>query len=737
MTQTVPREVAFATHEPSRSRRWVTALFGGTILLGSAMLFLVEPMVAKMLLPRLGGVPAVWNTALVFFQILLLAGYAWAHLTSTRLGLRRLVVAQVGLFIVAAALLPVGIPEMWVPSTTAPVRWALVALGVAVGLPFFALSTASPILQRWYSKTDQRKADDPYFLYAASNVGSLIGLLGYPLVVEPTLTLDEQATVWTGAFIVLVCLVALCGVTAVARRRASDSRAGAAEDADVPPIAPRLRLRWIALAAVPSALLLGVTHFLSTDIAAIPLLWVIPLTLYLATFVVAFGPNPSWLRDLSARVLKLLVVPLAVSLVAFVPLVFDVALSLVVFTAAALVTHGELAASRPHTARLTEFYMLVSVGGAVGGMLVALVAPVVFPVVLEYPLALAAALVFLPAALFGSTPGHRQSLGIVIVLGSVVLVGVIVALRASDEASGSLVLLTAVGVAGYVLARRPWHYAAAIGVALVLATVIPLASAELFDRSFFGTLRVEDTGSERQIVSGSTVHGAQALDPALAGEPRTYYHRSGPIGDVFSLRDDSAHSTAVIGLGAGAVAAYGRPGDTQVYLEIDPLVAEVASDPRYFTFLSESEASTEIRLGDGRLLLEAADERYDLVVLDAFTSDAIPVHLLTLEAMDAYERHLADGGLIAYHVSNRYLDLAPVLARQADELGLTIVGKADGTTPEQVEDGKWESTWVLISADRASVAELLADRGWVALNGGEGPLWTDDYSNLLQVMHFS
>ncbi|MDH3425851.1 MAG: spermidine synthase, partial [Acidimicrobiia bacterium] len=351
---TSPEEISVAW------RRSVTVLFAVTIFLGSALLFLVEPMVAKMLLPLLGGVPAVWNTTLVFFQLVLVAGYGWAHLWSSRLRLRTMVVAQLALFVVAGLTLPVALPAAWTPDNSAPILWVLSALVLAVGLPFFALSTASPVLQRWYSHTTQPKAGDPYFLYAASNAGSLIGLAAYPLILEPSFSLDDQSRVWGFLFVLLLGLMALTGLTSIRLRRA-DGAAPPSVLHDVAPTPvgdrPSQRLRWGILAAVPAALLLAVTHHLSIDVASVPLLWVVPLAIYLATFIVAFGANPQWLRDLAGRGLKVLAIPLAVALVAGVPLWLDLTLSLGVFAAAAMVSHGELAHSRPNVGRLTEYYM--------------------------------------------------------------------------------------------------------------------------------------------------------------------------------------------------------------------------------------------------------------------------------------------------------------------------------------------------------------------------------------------
>jgi spermidine synthase len=726
---------------PRVSHPWATVLFAATILLGSALLFLVEPMVAKMLLPSLGGAPAVWNTSLVFFQVLLLAGYAFAHLACARLGLRRLILVQAAVFAVALVALPVGVPSTWIPDTSMPVRWTLAALVAAVGLPFFALATVSPMLQRWYSHTNQQQAADPYFLYSASNAGSLIGLAGYPLAVEPSFALADQARLWGGLFGLLAFLIVASGVTTFRLRQpvlAADGMPPSADEAERPATTPpahrrRQRLRWVALAAIPSALMLGVTHHLTTDIASLPLIWVIPLALYLMTFIVAFGANPPWLRLGAGYAVKLLVIPLALTLFGFAPVGLDLALGLIVFTAAALLAHGELAASRPPVERLTEFYLLISLGGALGGTLTAILAPLVFPVVLEYPLAVAAALMVLPVRAFSRRRGASRGAGIALGLGSVALVPAIVFALAPADSALWIALAATVGVAVLVMASRPAHFAIGIGLLLVVVPVHSVPGSIHLNRSFFGTIEIRDVDGFREVRNGSTVHGSQALDPALARHPTTYYHRNGPLGDLFARRVAGVpHAVAVVGLGAGSIATYGRPGDRHVFLEIDPLVARVASDPRYFTYLEDTQADLEIRLGDGRLLLESTDERFDLIVLDAFTSDAIPVHLMTLEAMASYLEHLSPGGVVAYHVSNRHTELRPVLARQARELGLAMIAIDDGVSPEDAATGKWPATWVAIARTPAELGPL--ELRWSKPEAGDAPLWTDTYSNLVQVL---
>jgi len=364
-------------------------------------------------------------------------------------------------------------------------------------------------------------------------------------------------------------------------------------------------------------------------------------------------------------------------------------------------------------------------------MLTAVIAPLVFPVVLEYPLAVGAALMVLPVKAFSNAHGLSRGATIAVGTGTIAAVAAIVLLLAPSDAAAAMALTAAAGVGVFVMARRPAHFAVGIGLLLMVVPMYSVPKAIRVDRSFFGTLAINDVGGFREVTSGSTVHGSQALDPALARQPTTYYHRNGPVGELFGLRAEGEPlDVAVVGLGAGSIATYGRPGDRHVFFEIDPLVAEVASE--YFTYLEDSRADIEIRLGDGRLLLEATEERFDLVVLDAFTSDAIPVHLMTLEAMATYRDRLRPGGIVAYHVSNRHAELRPVLARQAGELGLEMVAIYDRTSPEHAATGKWSATWVAIARSRADLGTL--PLRWAAVDAENAPLWTDTYSNLVQVL---
>lgn len=741
ITRTDPDASELAPSSPAGATagRGLVVLFTVASFVGSTLLFLVQPLVAKLLTPLLGGTPDVWNTAMVFFQATLLLGYGVAHLGARWLRGRQIPV-QVIVVAVPLLALPLAVPAGWrLPDGTAPALWTLVVLAVTVGLPFLALSTASPTFQRWFSLSGHRHAADPYFLYAAGNVGSLLALLAYPLLLEPRLSTTDQSRLWSVGYLSFVLLTGTC---AWALRRRPDAVAALAIAEAGPssaPLAPRLRLRLVAFAFVPSLLLLGVTRHLSTDIASIPLLWVVPLALYLLSFVLAFGRSPTRLIDLSGRTVALLAVPLAASFAASFDSVWLVLVPhLVFFLAATTLAHARLAELRPPADRLTEFYLWISLGGVLGGIAGALVAPAVFTSILEYPLALGLVVAMRPAT--SAARRHLDARGIAIA--GALVIGLGLAWRATGAAATPeaarmpVLFLALVGAGAYVALRSPRTFALAIGGVLLVAGLAepnPTLDAE---RTFFGVHRVfEDDQGRHVLANGTTTHGMQ--DPADPATPLGYYHPDGPIGDVFTSGVDApARDVAVVGLGSGALAAYGRPGDTFTYYEIDPAVARIASDQAYFSYLADSAADTDIVLGDGRLSLERTEDLYDIVVLDAFSSDAIPIHLLTAEAVQDYLAHLRAGGVLAVHISNRYFDLAPVVSRLADAFGLSAVGRLDAPPPDQVDAGHWSSTWVALAADPAALSGLDPDDGWGALPAPEGRLWTDDYSDLLGSFRF-
>lgn len=728
--------------------------FVAALFVSAALLFCVQPMVAKMLLPLLGGAPAVWNTSMVFFQAVLLLGYLYAHASLRVLGVRRQAIVHCVLLFLPLLVLPIAIDpdatRAW-NRDASPVLPLLLLLAKTVGLPFFVLSASAPLLQRWFSSLAHPSGKDPYFLYAASNLGSMLVLGAYPVAMEPWLGLRQQSQLWRGAYGAFVVLVVLCAALTIRSGKEARAEAGAVEtapDVDAAPITWRRRARWAALALVPSSLLLGVTTYVSTDIASVPLFWVVPLALYLATFIVVFARRSPLPHALMVRWTPLLVTATAAVMLSEMgrPGWLIVLLHVVTFFVAALACHGELARDRPSPGHLTEFYLWMSVGGVLGGMLNGLVAPVVLDGLLEYPLALIAACLCMPR------PDGVKAL----VRGDVIAPAVLAAMSALVIAFGygkmpfAFSFALALGLpllVNYTWARHRVRFALGLGAVFVAGSFHTTTGRTLLsERSFFGVLRVtrDLTGNFNQIVHGRIVHGRQHVDPAKKRSCTAYYHRTGPLGDVFAFQD--ARSTpariAVAGLGSGGMACYARPGESWTFYELDPLVYRVARDSGFFTYLHDAfgpeGASLRVEIGDARLrLAEAPPATYDALFVDVFSSDAIPVHLVTREALDLYVSRLAPDGFLVWHISNRYLDLAPPLATLAQASGLVLWSRRDADVSEaDADDGKTQSVWVLMARDGGRVKSLVGGRrGWapVAVPAGD-KAWTDDYSNIVRVL---
>jgi SAM-dependent methyltransferase len=731
-------------------------IFGATLFLSATLLFLVQPMVAKMVLPLLGGTPAVWNTCMVFFQALLLAGYAYAHAAPARLGLRRQVWLHGALLLVPFLVLPIAIAHGFLPPTGSnPIPWLLGLLAVSVGLPFFVVSTTAPLLQRWIAGTGHRAARDPYFLYAASNVGSMLALLGYPTLVEPHLRLQDQSLVWTGAYGLLVALIAACAAwtwrAGRARSAAAASGAAAAASAASPVVeaggepTALERLRWTALAFVPSSLMLGVTTYLTTDIAAIPLFWVVPLALYLATFIIAFSGAFSGLRSELRMWLPVLTLWLLFTILLRASLqpTLEIPLHLAVFFLAALACHSELARRRPSARHLTEFYLWMSFGGVLGGIFNVLVAPFLFSSVAEYPLLLALAPAFLAggAAAGGGRAGLARDLLPAAAVGALATALIfLVPVGAFDPRwLGPLLVYGLPLVLCFFFIRRPSRFGLGLCAVVLAATFLGGRQDNLLhrERSFFGVVSVQRDADGRftQFFHGTTLHGQQFVDPARRDEPTSYYRRGGAVAQVFAAFSGPQvkSEVAVVGLGTGTLAIYGRPGQRMTYYEIDPAVLRIASDTRWFTFLRDSPARIDVVLGDARLrLAEAPNGAYGLMVLDAFTSDAIPVHLVTREAIQLYLTKLQSDGVLVFNVSNRYLELEPVLEAVARGLGLSARIQRDDAN---LKPGEQASIWVVMARRDADLGALASDPRWRRLQGRPGvAAWTDDFSNLLGVL---
>jgi hypothetical protein len=734
-------------------------LFASTLFVGAFLLFCVQPMMARMILPLLGGSPAVWNTCMVFFQAALLAGYAYAHAATARLGPRLQFVLHVGLLSLPLLVLPVAIPQSAVgslPHEASPVLWLLGVLLLSVGLPFFVVSTTAPLLQKWFAGTAHPAARDPYFLYGASNLGSMLALLGYPTLVEPYLSLQQQSWFWAAGYGLLVLLTLGC-MAAVWRTRVSSPREQGLPAPNREQAPGRLsvsrRLRWVLLAFVPSSLMLAVTAYLSNDIAAVPLLWVVPLALYLLSFILVFARRPILPHAWMVRGLPLLAALSTVFILieAPGPIVMLVLVHLLTLFVAAMVCHGELALDRPPAENLTEFYLWMAVGGVLGGVFNSLVAPLLFTGVVEYPLALVLACLFRPRSSSGTESPRSRWLDLALPLAlGVLMAGLVLGVQALDLKPSIPVLLLLFGLPvllWYGTLHRPVRFALGIGALFLAGALYPGIHGRILHRarSFFGVSRValSTDGKYHVLVHGGTVHGRQSLDPQRRREPLAYYHRSGPIGQVLeTFRKGSVkRCVAVVGLGTGSLACYAEGDQRWTFYEIDPVVEQIARDSSYFTYLRDSRAGTqEVVLGDARLRLrEARYGDYGLIVLDAFSSDAIPVHLLTREALDLYLSKLAEGGMLAFHISNRYLDLKPALAGLAGDAGVVACARDDlDLTEEEVESGKSGSQWVVMARRKADLGQLASDPRWQPLRTRPGtPVWTDDFSNILGALKWA
>lgn len=734
------------TPAPARiSERHARSLFVATIVTGSFLLFLTQPMVARMALPRLGGAPSVWNSAMLVYQALLLAGYGYAHWLA-RLRPRRQVGIHIILLGLAALWLPIGLTSALPPTTGEPEFWVPWFLISSIGPVFFIVSAQAPLMQRWYALESSR--GDPYPLYAASNLGSFAGLISYPLIVEPLLGLRQQSWLWTGIYALLVLLVAACALTVPGKAVES-----VPEETEAPPSARRI-LHWIALAAVPSGLMLSTTTHLTTDIVAIPLLWVLPLGLYLLSFVIAFAER----RKLADTITML--APLVILICggpvfargASNPL-FAVTLGLVLLLAIAVALHSQLFRLRPAVGHLTKFYLAMSFGGMLGGLFCAIVAPLVFSWAYEHPLLILAAALLVPQYVLVPWPRRwRIALGIAAPL---------LALGLSFEAGAGmfgssplLAMLLSIVISLLALAclGRPWPYVIALG-ALMLSyggwTIITHGGART--RSYFGVYEVSDrrdpvtnSVTARVLTHGTTLHGIQNVLPGLETVPTSYYARRSGVGltlaNAFALY--GAHPrVGIVGLGSGTLSCYFRPGESWTIFEIDPAMVEVARNR--FSFLSRCAPQARIVLGDARIsLAHAPRNSLDILAIDAFSSDAVPMHLLTREALTTYGRAVQRDGIVLFHISNRYLDLKPVVAEIAREDGWQMQVMEYVPTDEELTLNATVSVWIALSRNPTTLERLTRLSGadaanWETLTPTPGfSGWSDDHASILPIINW-
>jgi hypothetical protein len=726
--------------------RPVVLLFGATMFLSALLLFWVQLITAKMLLPRLGGTPAVWTTCMLFFQVLLLAGYSYVLVTTAWIGPRKQATLHLALLLLSLLFLPLASGSLpSISERSNPALWLFAHLLTVLGLPIFLISTTSPLLQKWFTRTGHAAANDPYFLFSISNAGSLLALLSYPLILEPTLSLSTQNRLWMVAYVTFLVLTLGC---VFVLWRSLRTAAPVLRDDPAPRIPHKRRLYWILLAFIPSSLLFGVTNYITTEIAPTPLLWTIPLALYLVTFVLAFaGRNllPERIASIALAGLALLLT-LVVAANATEPTTAIVLLHLCFFFVAATVCHNKLAADRPAAARLAEFYLCVAVGGMLGGLFNTLIAPVAFKTIVEYPLVIVlACLIQRDNSQQDSAVDRLFDVIWPVIMGvlTVVLAFIVKGSELSPIVGVALVFGAPLVIINHRFRTRPVRFALALG-AVMLASVVYSEIQHrtlLAERNFFGTLSVrsDPANASHIFYHGNTIHGRQFVAPELQRQPISYFHRDGPLGQIFAAFNSNAASpnVAVVGLGAGSMACYSFAGQHWTFYEINPAVISVAQSPQYFTYLQKcAAATTEIVLGDARLQLQnAPDQYYGLIVVDAFNSDAVPVHLMTQEAIALYTSKLATGGMLAFNISNRSLKLEAVLANLAKRTGSTCLMLADGEQNPQT--GKDPSEWLVMAQQSPAFDALAQNPRWRLVTGGDGSgAWTDDYSNILSVIRW-
>jgi SAM-dependent methyltransferase len=729
-------------------------LFTLTVFTSAALVFLVEPLVAKLVLPLLGGSSSVWNTSLAFFQGALLLGYAYAHMLQRVRSLRLQAGIHCVAIVVAALVLPLHINQLFgPPSSDHPALWLVGVLTVSIGAPFAVLSATAPLVQAWHARTlGASKGREPYALYAASNLGSLLALLAYPLVVEPLLTVRIQTWGWSAAYAAFLLLMVALAITV--------ARAGAATPAPkeavkaAAPVTWKDRLTWIALAAIPSSLMLGVTTYITTDVASAPFLWVIPLALYLTTFIIAFQAKPAISPELTL-ILQAAALTACVTLLPYRMTFFLIQLfvHLSAFFLTALMCHQTLVARRPDPSRLTEFYLWMSLGGVLGGAFNAFVAPVIFDNVWEYPLVLVLSCLIRP---MGDWDINRKTWALV-VLGvtaavTTPIMHTFVAPHVLDRVVwggitqndlfglGVRISLGVAAVCAFLVRGR-----AALFVTII--AVLSIGANQAADRvnttqtwrSFFGVLRQSQTyvpslGQVKMLAHGTTLHGAQALDPRWVCHPLVYYAPTTPIGQVFGAvqREKPAIRIGAVGLGTGSVSAYVRAADRLTFFEIDPLVIRVSSNPAHFSYTTRcAKGPIDYVLGDARLTLaQQPADAFDILLIDAFSSDAVPAHLLTVEAVRGYLTHLKPDGVLILHLSNRNLDLkgpAQAVARAAG--GAALIQEYN---PLPADRDHWASAEdaVIIGRTPAALARFAAEAQWRPADPTLTRPWTDDYTNL-------
>jgi SAM-dependent methyltransferase len=666
-------------------------LYAAAIFLGAFLLFLVQPIIAKQILPWFGGSAAVWATCMVFFQMVLLVGYAYADFTTRRLTPRRQVTLHVALLALSLLALPIMPDAAWKPHGEENPSWRIIGLlTLTIGLPYFILSTTSPLLQAWFARRFQHAI--PYRLFALSNLASLLALLAYPVLVEPWVSTVTQSISWSVFYAVFVVL---CGYAAIASARSESHAASAGPAPVVAPEAPpggARQLTWLTLAAMASFLLLAFTNHICQNVASLPFLWIMPLSLYLASFILCFD-HPRWYRRNVFLLLAAILLPVMAWYSDSLNLKLVIPMYLAGLFVCCMFCHGELALLKPAPRYLTRYYLMISLGGAIGGLLVGLVAPYVLKGYFELAIG---------------------------------LIGCALLLLYRTFRMAWWTLLVSAAVVG----ATAWGAGRAIDV--------QIADSRVMMRNFYSVVKTREftePAAFRSLVHGGIMHGGQLLAPEYRLRPSSYFATTSGYGRMFASLPDAPRKVGVIGLGAGSIIAYARKGDTFRFYEINPQVVDLAR--REFTFMTDSPAKIEVVLGDGRLSLEREpDQKFDVIAMDAFSGDSIPMHLLTRQAMEIYLRHLKPDGVLAFQATNRFINIAPIVASLAAEFGLSAVLISDLPENEEGPDYWTSSTdQVLVTANRKllEAEKIRSVAKEIAVPPGFR-VWTDDFNNLLRVL---
>lgn len=754
MTNKIFNSVFHSKKEQPFGQFFIILAFVAALFCSAFLIFIVQPMFTKLVLPKLGGAPAIWSVGVVVFQGLLLAGYFYAHLLTRYGSMRVSILIHLAVLFIAALTLPISLAQGFGnPPEEGQAFWVMGFYLVSIGAPFFALAGNGPLLQAWFSRSNNSYAEDPYFLYNASNLGSFIALLAYPVLIEPLIPISSQSLLWSIGYFVLIGAISLAGFTVWKQKSAASSSNMSLHAADGQQATSyRVRLLWILLSFIPSALMVAVTAHISTDIASAPFIWIIPLALFLLTFIFAFKSKPFFdLSSLEKRV-PIYALPLAIIYIFYTfNLLLSFFLNIIFFFIAALTCHQRLYNLRPSTQNLTEFYLYMSLGGVLGGAFAALAAPYLFNNVFEYPLLIVSAVIV--ATLMNATHKFKaiKNIFVIIFTGSMIIYFLfysnvyIYISQKWDYSVTSVIMFGLVLLVVCALAFSRMRYALAAFVPLIFFYSLffkDYESDKTSERSFFGVHKIGlgEEGKLRVLLHGTTIHGAMQIK-TLTGEPvlgrpvpLTYYNPNGAIAQSLHAVPDKpeGRSLAVIGLGTGAHSCNGQANDQWTYFEIDPLVVKIAKNPAYFRFLAECAPKAKIILGDARITLSDQPKgSFDYLLIDAFSSDAIPLHLLTKEAIALYLSVLKEDGVLVLHITNRHLELASVVAALAKDAGIAGRIRWD-KTPEGVSYiVHSNSTVVTLTRSTAVLAKLDSLPGWQLLSTTDTPVWVDDFSNVL------